>query len=148
MAQSTRPVPNAGGSSSAQGMHRSTRQFFFYFILRLMRSYRLGIQNALLITSIYETTLIRRFVLMRWRNGTGMFVFADSFGNLNLLNVSRSTLCIRRKVGGYCFCKRVPFHPSGIWNTWPPLKFILPTRLYTKSQYIHHNKWWRNHTPP
>ena len=28
MAQSTRPVHNAGGSSSAQGMHRSTRQFF------------------------------------------------------------------------------------------------------------------------
>ena len=28
MAQSTRPVNNAGGPSSAQEMHRSTRQFF------------------------------------------------------------------------------------------------------------------------
>ena len=72
-------------------------------ILRLMRSYRLGNQNALLMTSIYETTLIRRFVLMRWRSGTGIFVFADSFGDLNLLNASRSTLRIRGKVGGYCF---------------------------------------------
>jgi len=56
-------------------------------------------------TTIYETALIRRFVLMGWRNGTGMFVLADSFGYLNLLNVSRSTLSIRRKGGGYCFCK-------------------------------------------
>ena len=74
-----------------------------FLILRLMRSYRLGIQNALLITSIYETTLIRRFVLMRWRNGTGMLVFAGSFGDLNLLNAPRSTLYIRRTGGGYCF---------------------------------------------
>ena len=80
-----------------------------FLILRLMRSYRLGIQNALLMASIYKTTLIRRFVLMRWRSGTGMFVFADSFGDLNLLNASRSTLCIRRKVGGYCFCEESLF---------------------------------------
>jgi len=80
-----------------------------FLISRLMRSYRLGIQNALLMTTIYETTLIRRFVLMGWRNGTGMFVLADSFGDLNLLNVSRSTLCIRRKGGGYCFCKESLF---------------------------------------
>jgi len=60
-------------------------------------------------TTIYETTLIRRFVLMGWRNGTGMLVLADSFGDLNLLNVSRSTLCIRRKGGGYCFCKESLF---------------------------------------
>ena len=65
-----------------------------FLIPRLMCSYRLGIQNALLMAAIYETTLIRRFVLMGWRNGTGMFVLADSFGDLNLLNVSRSTLCI------------------------------------------------------
>ena len=80
-----------------------------FLISRLMHSYRLGIRNALLMTSIYETTLIRRFVLMGWRNGTGMFVLADSFGDLNLLNVSRSTLCIRRKGGGYCFCKESLF---------------------------------------
>ena len=77
--------------------------------LLLMRSYRLGIQNALLMTYIYGTTLIRRFVLMRQRNGTGMFVFVDSFGDLNLLNAPRSTLCIKRKVGGYCFCKESLF---------------------------------------
>ena len=67
--------------------------------------------------AIYEITLIRRFVLTGltgWGNGTGMLVLADPFGDLNLLNASRSTLCIRRKVGGYCFCKRVPFHPSEI----------------------------------
>ena len=67
------------------------------------------IQNALLMTSIYETTLIRRFTLMRWRSGIGIFVFADSFGDLNLLNAFRSTLHIRRKVGGYCFCKESLF---------------------------------------
>ena len=76
-----------------------------------MRSYRLGIQNALLMTSIYGIALIRRFVLMRWRIGTGVFVFvfADSFGDLNLLNAPRSTLCIRRKGGGYCFCEESLF---------------------------------------
>ena len=77
-------------------------------ILFLMRSCRLVIQNAFLMTSIYETTLIRRF-LMRWRSGTGIFVFADSFGDLNLLNASRSTLRIRGMVGGYCFCKESLF---------------------------------------
>ena len=73
--------------------------------LFLTRSYRLGIQDALLMASIYGIALIRRFVLMRWRIGTGVFVFvfADSFGDLNLLNAPRSTLCIRRKGGGYCF---------------------------------------------
>ena len=55
--------------------------------------------------AIYEITLIRRFVLTGWGNGTGMLVLADPFGDLNLLNASRSTLCIRRKGGGYCFCK-------------------------------------------
>ena len=74
-----------------------------FLILRLMRSYCLGIHNVLLITSIYETTLIRRFVLMRWRNGTGMLVFVGSFGDLNLLNAPRSALCISRTGGGYCF---------------------------------------------
>ena len=59
--------------------------------------------------AIYETTLIQWFVLMGWRNGTGMLVLAGSFGDLNLLNVSRSPLCIRRKVGGYCFCKESLF---------------------------------------
>ena len=38
-----------------------------------------------------------------------MFVFADSFGDLNLLNAPRSSLCIRRKVGGYRFCKESLF---------------------------------------
>ena len=72
--------------------------------LLLVRSHRLGIQNALLMAAIYGTTLIQRFVLMRWRSGTGMFVFADSFGDLYLLNAPpRSALCIRKKGGGYLF---------------------------------------------
>ena len=106
MAQSIRPVNNAGGSSSAR---KCTGLRDSLLILRLMRSYRLGIQNALLMTSIYETTLIRWFVLIRGRNGTSMFVFADSFGDLNLLNAFRSTLRIKRKAGGFCFCKESLF---------------------------------------
>jgi len=38
-----------------------------------------------------------------------MFVFADSFGDLYLLNAPRSTLCIRKKGGGYCFCEESLF---------------------------------------
>ena len=82
--------------------------------LLLVRSYRLGIQNALLMTSIYGTTLIRRFVSRRWRSGTGVFVFTGSFGDLYLLNAPppRSALCIRRKGGGYLFFVKNPFPSS------------------------------------
>ena len=54
MAHLIRPFINASGFPSVQEMYRSTRHFL---ILLPTRSRRLVIQNALLMTSIYETHL-------------------------------------------------------------------------------------------
>ena len=70
-------------------------------ILLPMRSRRLVIQNALLMTSIYETHLRSTARLMRWGSGTDTSLFADSFGNLDEINTFRFALPIRRQVGGY-----------------------------------------------
>ena len=66
-----------------------------------MHSRRLVIQNALLMTSIYETHLHLTVCLMRWENGTDTSLFTDPFGNLDEFNTFRFALPIRRQVGGY-----------------------------------------------
>ena len=69
--------------------------------LLLTRSRRLVIQNALLMTFIYEIILNSTVCLMRWGSGTDTFLFTDSFGNLDKFNTFRFALPIRRQVGGY-----------------------------------------------
>ena len=100
MAHLIRPFINAGGFPSVQEMYRSTRHFL---ILLPTRSRRLVIQNALLMTSIYETHLHSTVCLMRWGSGTDTSLFSDSFGNLDEFNTFRFALPIRRQVGGYRF---------------------------------------------
>ena len=65
-----------------------------------MRSYRLIIQNAPLMISLYETILIRQLLTV-WGSGTDIFSFTDFLGNLNRLNTSCFALHIRRKARGY-----------------------------------------------
>ena len=67
------------------------------------RSCRLAVQDALLMTSLYETHLRSTVRLMRWGSGTDTSLFSDSFGNLNEFNTFRFALPIRRQVGGYRF---------------------------------------------
>ena len=69
--------------------------------LLLMRSYRLVIQNALLMTSIYETYLNSTVCLMRWGSETDTSLFSDFLGNLDKFNTFRFALPIRRQIGGY-----------------------------------------------
>ena len=100
MVQLIRPFINAGGFPSVQEMYRSAR---YFLILIPTRSHRLVIQNALLMTSIYETHLHSTICLMRWGSGTGTSLFTGSFGNLDEFNTFRFALPIRRQVGGYRF---------------------------------------------
>ena len=69
--------------------------------LLLTRSRRLDIQNALLMTFIYEIILNSTVCLMRWGSGTDTSLFTDSLGNLDKFNTFRFALPIRRQVGGY-----------------------------------------------
>ena len=66
------------------------------------RSCRLAVQDALLMTSLYEIHLHSTVRLMRWGSGTDTSLFTDSFGNLDEFNTFRFALPIRRQVGGYC----------------------------------------------
>ena len=67
------------------------------------RSCRLAVQNALLMTSLYETHLHSTVRLMRWGSGTDTSLFSDFFGNLNEFNTFHFALPIRRQVGGSRF---------------------------------------------
>ena len=71
------------------------------FNLLVTRSCRLAVQDAPLMTSLYEAHLRPAAHLMRWGSGTDTSLFSDSFGNLNEFNAFRFALPIRRQVGGY-----------------------------------------------
>ena len=70
-----------------------------------------------------------------------MFVLADSFGDLNLLNVPRSALCINRTGGVYRFCKESLFIllrfeilglPQG--SFYPPVYTLNRDTLYRNNE--------------
>ena len=94
MAHSMRHFTNAGGSPSAQEMYRSTKRSLDFTPDAFSP---FGYQKRAFNNFYLRDYLNPSVCLMRWRSGTGIFVFTDSFGDLNLLNASCSTLRIRRR---------------------------------------------------
>ena len=66
-------------------------------------SCHLAVQDAPLMTSLYEANLRSAAHLIRWGDGTDTFILQILFGNLNEFNSLHFALPIRRHAGGHHF---------------------------------------------